>query len=134
MSIYLDLHQPAVNIRLASAADRYKLFAHALCERLPSFGWQLDVVSAIANRLDRRHGGGGTDGERFGQRVCLVGGDHVIDSDRTLIYLYLHFSEQRDDRVADHAGQNRAAKRRSDRFAIDQEEYVHQAALLNELS
>src|ERR1700732_2368193 len=132
MSIFLDAHQPAVNIRLAAGADRDELFTNAVCERLLSLSWQLDVLSAIANGLDWRHSSSRSDCKRFGQRLVAVSGDHVFDSDRTLIYLNIHLSEQGDDGVADHAGQNRAAKWRRDRFAIDHEEYVHQATLLNQ--
>jgi len=64
--VILDGHQPAVNIRLAAGSNRDQLFADALCERL-SLGRQLDIMSAIADHLNRRHGGSRADAKRFRQ-------------------------------------------------------------------
>ena len=91
----------------------------------------MQVAFAVADAGDGGDDGGGSGAEGFGKLSGGVSGENFVDGDLALFGRNADLAKQSQSGVACDAGKDRARERRSNRFAIENEEYVHHAGLFD---
>ncbi len=111
----------------AAGLDGDEAGAEARGDRGIRNGRELQVAIAVANAGDGSDDGGGPCAEGFGEFTGGVGGENFVDGDLAFFGGDAHLAQQSQSGVARDAGKDGAAEWRSDGFAIENEEDVHDA-------
>ena len=127
----LDGQEPIVLVRFAAGLDGYETGAETCCDRGVRNGGELQVAIAVADAGNGGDDSGGSGAEGFAEFSGGVRGKNFVDRDLALFGGDAHLAQQSQSRVARDAGQDRAGQRRSDRFAVQNKEYVHDAGFFD---
>lgn len=127
----LDGQEPIVLVRFAAGLDGYETGAQPRGDRGIRNSRELQVAVAVTDARDGSDDGGRSGAEGFGEFSSSVSGENFVDGDLAFFGRDADLAKQSESRIARDAGKNRAAERRSDCFAIQNEEYVHDAGFFD---
>ena len=121
----LDGQEPIVFVRFAAGLDGDETGAEPCGDRGIRNRGKLQVAVAVTDARDGSDDGGGSGTEGFGEFSGGVSGENFVDGDLAFFSRDADLAKQSQSGIARDAGKDRAAERRCDRFAIQNEEYVH---------
>ena len=127
----LDGQEPIVFVRLAAGLNGDEARAEPRGDRRIGDGGELQVAIAVTDAGDGSDDGGGSSAEGFGKFSSGMRGENLVNGNLAFLRGNAHLAEQSESGVARYAGEDCAAERRCDRFAIENEENIHNAGFLD---
>src|SRR5258708_3040489 len=127
----LDGQEPVVLVRFAAGLDGDETRAEPCGDRGISDSGELKFAIAVTDAGNGSDDGGGSGAEGFGEFSRGGGGGDFVDGGLAVFGGDAHLAKQSQSGVARNAGQDCSAGRRSDRFAVQNKEYVHDAGFFD---
>src|SRR5712664_1888092 len=120
-----DGQEPIVGVRFAAGLDGDDTGTQPRGHRGIRNGGELQIAIAVLDARDGGDDGGGSSAEGFREFSGGVSGENFVDGDLAFFGGDAHLAKQSQGRIAGDAGEDCAAEGRSNRFAVQNEEYVH---------